>query len=204
MAEIWMHNGYLMVEGEKMSKSLGNFFTVHDLLELGVPGEAMRMVLLMTQYRQPLDWTAERLAEATAVLRKWHAMTAGGAPGEPPAKVVAALSDDLNTPRAFAELHRLAGQGDVAGLLAGARMLGLLEPGMGDWAMTTPMDDATAARIDALLDARTAARRARDFARADAIRAGLDAAGVVVMDSPDGATWRVAPGFDTAKLEALE
>jgi len=205
LANIWMHNGYLMVEGEKMSKSLGNFITVRDLLDRGVPGEVIRMVLLMTQYRQPLDWTEDKIEEATAALRRWHGLVADAAPaGGMPEGVVAALADDLNTPKAIAELHRLAAAGDGSGLAAGAGLLGLLSPEIGRWAEAPAADRQAAARIEAALADRMAARKARDFARADAIRAALDAAGVVVMDGPDGAQWRLSPDFDASRLPDLE
>ena len=117
----------LQVEGKKMSKSLGNFFTVHDLLEQGVPGEVIRFVFLQTHYRKPMDWTEKKAREAEATLRKWRALTAGIEPAASAAPaVVAALSDDLNTAGALAELYRLAADGDAAGLLASAQLLGLL------------------------------------------------------------------------------
>ncbi|MEO0959925.1 MAG: class I tRNA ligase family protein, partial [Pseudomonadota bacterium] len=198
MADIWMHNGYLMVEGEKMSKSLGNFITVADLCAKGIPGEVIRYVLLSTQYRQPLDWTADRAAEAETVLRRWRMIA--DEPTEPPAEVVAALADDLNTPAAFAALHRAAGANDGGALAAGAALLGLLEPALGGWDATPEADHETASRIDTLLSERAAARKAKDFARADAIRDSLAAAGVEVKDTPEGATWILSPGFDPARL----
>jgi len=205
MADVWMHNGYLMVEGEKMSKSLGNFVTVKDLRDRGVPGEVIRYVLLKTQYRQPLDWTEEAVAEAEAVLRRWRGLVAGLSPApRVPEAVLAALSDDLNTPKAIAELHALAGAGDEPALRAGAAPLGLLTDALGGWDVAVTADPATAARIDGLLAARTAARKARDFARADAIRDGLAAAGVEVKDTPDGPEWSLTPGFDGQKLAELE
>ncbi|MEO1723621.1 MAG: cysteine--tRNA ligase [Pseudomonadota bacterium] len=198
MADIWMHNGYLMVEGEKMSKSLGNFITVADLRAKGIPGEVIRYVLLSTQYRQPLDWTADRAAEAETVLRRWRMIA--DEPTEPPAEVVAALADDLNTPAAFAALHKAAGANDGGALAAGAAWLGLLEPALGGWDATPEADHETASRIDTLLSERAAARKAKDFARADAIRDSLAAAGVEVKDTPRGATWTLSPGFDPARL----
>ncbi|NVO55361.1 cysteine--tRNA ligase [Rhodobacteraceae bacterium B1Z28] len=133
-AKVWLHNEMLQVEGKKMSKSLGNFFTVHDLLEQGVPGEVIRFVFLQTHYRKPMDWTEKKAREAEATLRKWRALTTGIEPAvsASPA-VVAALSDDLNTAGAIAELHRLASGEDAAELLVGARLLGLLTAEMGDW-----------------------------------------------------------------------
>ncbi|MDO5646797.1 cysteine--tRNA ligase [Paracoccus sp. (in: a-proteobacteria)] len=200
-ASIWLHNEMLQVEGKKMSKSLGNFFTVRDLLDQGVPPEVIRFVMLSTHYRKPMDWTATKAAEAEATLRRWHDLTHGVTPDAAPvAAVVDALSDDLNTAGAIAALHDLASRGQASALLASARMLGLLLPGMGDWAQAG--DDA-AALIDALLTARTEARKARDFARSDAIRDGFAAVGVVVKDTAQGAEWSLAPGFDADGLAAL-
>jgi len=205
MARHWLHNGYVMVEGEKMSKSLGNFTTVRDLRDRGVPGEVIRMVLLMTHYRGPLDWTGARAAEAERALRRWRDVAGEAAPAAaPPGAVVEALADDLNTPLAIAELHKLAGAGDAAGLRAGAELLGLLTPELGGWDSAPAADAATADRIEALLAARRAARTARDFARADAIRDALAAAGVEVQDTPEGTTYELRRGFDPARLDDLE
>ncbi len=133
-ARVWMHNEMLQVEGKKMSKSLGNFFTVHDLLEQGVPGEVIRFVFLQTHYRKPMDWTEKKAREAEATLRKWRALTAGIEPAATAAPaVIDALSDDLNTAGAIAELHRLAADGDAAGLLASGQLLGLLTSDLSVW-----------------------------------------------------------------------
>ncbi|MGZ3217324.1 cysteine--tRNA ligase [Paracoccus sp. T5] len=200
-ANVWLHNEMLQVEGKKMSKSLGNFFTVRDLLDRGVPGEVIRFVMLSTHYRKPMDWTEAKAAEAEAVLRRWRGLVAGVEPAPAPAPaVIAALADDLNSAGAIAALHELAAQGDGAGLLASARMLGLLLPGMGEWAEA---GDAAAAQIEALLAARLEARKSRDFARADAIRDGFAAAGVEVKDTPAGPEWALAAGFDPARLADL-
>ncbi|MEM8699429.1 MAG: cysteine--tRNA ligase [Pseudomonadota bacterium] len=211
MANYWIHNEMLRVEGEKMSKSLGNFFTVRDLLDQDIPGEVIRLVLLSAQYRSPLDWTADRLLEAKKTLREWRDIILGHEePGDPPVSVLAALSDDLNFPGAIAELHRLAKAGQPGDLFRGAALLGLLEDNetMGSWVLDEAQKK-TAARlkvkllIEDLLSARTAARNAKDFARADAIRDGFLAAGVILKDRPEGPEWDLAPNFDPAKLEAL-
>ncbi|MDR5651820.1 cysteine--tRNA ligase [Ruixingdingia sedimenti] len=203
-ARYWLHNEMLQVEGKKMSKSLGNFFTVRDLLDRGYPGEVIRMVYLGTHYGRPMDWTAEKAAQAEAVLRKWRGLVAGAAPAPGPAPaVLAALADDLNTAGAIAALHALAQAGDGPGLLASARLLGLLEPQMGAWAEAAGPTEDVAALIGELLAARAAARKAKDFARADALRDGFAAAGVVVKDTPQGTEWELAPGFDAERLRAL-
>ncbi|QIK40833.1 cysteine--tRNA ligase [Pontivivens nitratireducens] len=200
MASIWMHNGMLQVEGAKMSKSLGNFFTVKDLLDQGIPGEVIRFVLLSTHYRAPLDWTERGVEEAEKTLRKWRTATAGIEPAATvPPGVVAALSDDLNTPGAIAALHGLS---EPAELLAGAGLLGLLDASMGGWAAAPDAGDA-ATLIEKLIAARADARAAKDFARSDAIRDGFAAAGVIVKDTAEGATWELSPTFDPAKLEDL-
>jgi cysteinyl-tRNA synthetase len=201
-ANIWMHNGFLNVEGEKMSKSLGNFFTVRDLLDKGVPGEVIRLVLLSTHYRQPLDWTESKVAEATALLEKWSAFTEAVEPAEPLAGALKALADDLNTPGAIAAMHEAAGAGDRQRLLATMVLMGVnrVEPRRPE-----ALTDADRARIDALINARLAARGERDFARADALRDGLVAAGVVIMDRPSGVTeWERGPDFDATKLAGLK
>ncbi|UWQ20297.1 cysteine--tRNA ligase [Jannaschia sp. W003] len=196
-ARHWLHNEMLLVEGRKMSKSLGNFFTVRDLLDRGVPGEVIRFVFLQTHYAKPMDWTDEKAREAEAILRKWRALSSPG--GTPDAAVLDALRDDLNAPQALAELHRIAKAGDGATLRASAELLGLLTPALGGWT-ETGRDDA--ALVEAALAARAEARAAKDWTRADALRDALVAAGVVVTDGK-GKGWEAGPGFDPAKLEGV-
>lgn len=200
-ARYWLHNEMLQVEGKKMSKSLGNFFTVRDLLDQGFPGEVIRFVYLMTHYRSPMDWTAEKARQAEATLRKWRAATADVAAGEVLPGVVEALADDLNTAGALAALHAAAGTGDWAGVKASAGLLGLLQDGMGDWAAAPEADlSAHAARLAEL---RAAAMTSKDFSAVDAMKAALLAAGVEVRMSKAGVELVPGPGFDAAKLEAL-
>ncbi|WP_179379676.1 cysteine--tRNA ligase [Jannaschia marina] len=194
-AQVWLHNEMLLVEGRKMSKSLGNFFTVRDLLDKGVPGEVIRFVFLSTHYAKPMDWTEAKAREAEGTLRKWRALAGEG--GAPDPAVLAALRDDLNAPGAIAELHRLAKAGDGASLKASAALLGLLGDEMGAW-----VDSGDDALVEAVLSARIEARAAKDWGRADALRDGLLAAGVVVTDGK-GRGWEAGPGFDPAKLEGL-
>jgi len=195
-ARHWMHNGMINVDGRKMSKSLGNFLTVEDLRGQA-PGEVLRLALISTHYRGVLDWTEQKVSEASETLRKWGALVDGVEPSaEVPATVLDALSDDLNTPLAIAEMHKLARAGEAAQLASAMALLNLAAP------EAVAADDNG---IEALLIERTDARAAKDFARADEIRKGLQAAGVVVMDKPGEASeWRLGPNFDANKLEALK
>ena len=200
-ARIWMHNEMLQVEGKKMSKSLGNFFTVQDLLTDGVPGEVIRFVFLSTHYAKPMDWTEKKAHEAETVLHRWHALVQGVEAGPPDARVVAALADDLNTAGAIAVLHGLAADGDAAALKGSARLLGLLDPALADWA-TAPDVDLGAYRAH-FLALRETAKASKDFAPVDAMKAALIQAGVEVRMSKDGVELVPGPGFDAAKLPDL-
>ena len=222
-AHYWLHNEMLQVEGKKMSKSLGNFFTVRDLLDQGIPGEVIRFVLLRTHYRQPINWMAEIAREADAHLRKWRLLTAGAIPSMPDEEVVEALADDLNTSQAIFRLHVLAGGiatfknheaefgADYQGpsskaaasvFLASAQMIGLLLPELGGWASDADID--LTAETARLLELRTAAMASKDFSAVDALKAALIAAGVEVRMSKAGVELVPGPGFDPAKLEALQ
>ena len=200
-AQLWMHNEMLQVEGKKMSKSLGNFFTVRDLLDQHIPGEVIRMVYLSTHYRKPMDWTAEKALEVETTLRKWRAMVEGVSAGAPAPTVLEALADDLNTAGAIAALHDLARAGDAAGLKASAAVLGLLEDRMGGWSAAAVDLTGLAARLAAL---RTEAMATKDFAPVDALKSALTAAGVEVRMSKAGVELLPGAGFDPAKLEALK
>ncbi len=214
-ANYWLHNEMLQVEGKKMSKSLGNFFTVRDLLdghdgEKGIPGEVIRFVFLQTHYTKPMDWTAEKARAAEVTLRKWRIAVDGVTPSREAApEVVAALADDLNTAGAIAALHQI---GDPAVLKASAAMLGLLEDGMGDWAkpryvksdeLYVGTNEMSARRIDELVLLRTQAKADRDFKRADEIRDGLSRAGIILKDSKDKTEWEFGLEVDLSKLEGL-
>jgi len=203
-AQVWMHNGFLNMGDEKMSKSLGNVALAHDLLEQH-PGEAIRWALLVGHYRAPLEWTGDLLDQARRSLdRLYGALRRAGeveAPAvAPPAKFLAALEDDLNTPQAFAELFALASALETsnargraqakAELLAAANLLGFLAGDPEAW-FQGGVDEAMKTRIDDLVAARVAARADRNFAEADRIREELTALNVEVMDGPTGATWRL-------------
>lgn len=201
-ARYWLHNEMLQVEGKKMSKSLGNFFTVHDLLEKGVPGEVIRFVFLQTHYRKPMDWTEKKAAEAEVTLRKWRALASGIEPAaSAAAAVLDALADDLNTAGAIAELHKLAASGEAAALLASAQMMGLLTGEMGDWTQQPKVD--LSGFEDRLFAARQAAMESKDFSQVDLLKAAFVAVGLEVRMSKTGVELVPGPGFDPAKLEGL-
>ncbi len=203
-AQVWMHNEMLQVEGKKMSKSLGNFFSVRDLLDQGYPGEVIRFVYLSTHYRKPMDWTEKKAKEAEATLRKWYQQAAQALDNEEPyIAVVSALSDDLNTHGAIAECHQLSLADDVPSLRASMRLLGLMENDIPEWAIEATVSADVEKLIERLLQARKDARAAKDFARSDAIRDAFAAAGVTVKDTPQGAEWELGPDFDASKLEEI-
>ena len=207
-ARVWLHNGWLMVDGEKMSKSAGNFFTVRDLLRQA-PGEAIRLAMLSTHYHQPFDWTGEALKQAKATLDRLYTAlrnTAGiDADGDDavPTPLLAALKDDLNTPQAISHLHEMAGALNRAtdredkarrkgALLASGRLLGLLHQSPEDWFQAATADGPGDAEIEAMIAARAEARKSRNFAESDRIRAALLEQGVVLEDSSAGTTWKRA------------
>ena len=201
-AHYWLHNEMLQVEGKKMSKSLGNFFTVRDLLDQGIPGEVIRFVLLMTHYRSPMDWTAEKARQAEATLRKWREATASVAPSTPLLGVVAALTDDLNTAGALAALHAAAGEGDWPAVKASAELLGLLTAPLGAWAAALDVD--LGLQTERLASLRIAAMATKDFSAVDALKSALIAAGVEVRMSKAGVDLVPGPDFDPAKLDAIK
>ncbi|MDA7946009.1 MAG: cysteine--tRNA ligase [Hyphomicrobiaceae bacterium] len=199
MAQVWMHNGYLQVEGEKMSKSLGNFITIHDLLREW-PGEAIRLAMLTTHYRQPFNWTEAGVREAKRTLDHWYQLTDGvEADCALCADVLQALGDDLNTPKALAAMHDLRreaanGATGAAGCLKScAQFIGLLGQTAGKWAAWRPssvvIDEQ---QVENLIAARLEARKSKDFAEADRIRDELAGMGVALKDGPDGTTWEIA------------
>src|ERR1700722_16242887 len=198
MANYWMHNGFLQLDGEKMSKSLGNISPIREVLGEW-PGEAIRLAMLQTHYRQPLNWGDTGLGEAKRTLDHWYQLTANAAPGMLCADVVDALADDLNTPKALAAFHELRSEaakgsaGAAAGLKASAQLMGLLQHSASDWAAWRPTSLAIdEAHVESLIAARNAARKAREFKEADRIRDELAAMAIELEDRKDGATtWKV-------------
>jgi cysteinyl-tRNA synthetase len=198
MANFWMHNGFLQVEGEKMSKSLGNFVTIHELLK-DWPGEVVRFTMLQTHYRQPMNWTLAGMREAQKTLEHWYGLTGDSTPGYLCADTVDALLDDLNTPKAFAALHELRGEAAkgakpaAASLKASAQLIGLLQLSQAQWtAFRLEAAAVDETRVVSLIEARDTARRTKNFKEADRIRDELAAMGVVLKDSKDGTTWEIA------------
>ena len=219
-ARYWLHNGMLTLDGRKMSKSLGNVLLLHDLLQQHPP-EVLRFVLLKAHYRQPLDWSDAAVQQARATLDGWYGVLRDLGEVDAPvladadplwtgrgglARLHAALSDDLNTPEAFVAMANLAGnargavsatiehkRGAKAALLAAGRLLGFLQQDPEAWFRQTAAGGSVdAAHIESLIAQRNAARAARDFARADAVRAELAALGIAIEDGPRGTRWKVA------------
>jgi cysteinyl-tRNA synthetase len=213
MAQYWLHNGFLQVEGEKMSKSLGNFITIHDLLKEW-SGDVVRFNMLRTHYRQPIDWTRKSLEESRATLDRWGEISdrAGGALNRNAvldAGVIDALKDDLNTPLAIARLHELAKEcksrsdGQTDTWLASAAFMGF---DVARWRspiksadVVEAADPELAQRVRRLVEQRGAARKAKDFKEADRIRDELTASGVVLKDAKDPQTGEIVTTWELAR-----
>ena len=208
-ARYWLHNGFLSMDHEKMSKSLGNVLLVHDLIKT-IPGEVMRMALLSAHYRQPLDWSAETIEQARKMLDRLYGAVRGidvdddlRRSAEPPAALVAALEDDLNTPKAMAEFFALARELNKANddderlrlaatMYAAGDLMGLLQSDAEAWFAGHVDGELSADDIESIIEKRQMAKQQKDYAAADRYRDELQAAGVRIEDGPDGTTWRRA------------
>ncbi|HWL06629.1 MAG TPA: cysteine--tRNA ligase [Xanthobacteraceae bacterium] len=192
MANVWMHNGFLQVEGEKMAKSAGNFITIHELLA-DWPGDVLRVAMLGTHYRQPINWTLKNLEEAEKTLASWFDAAGEGAEPRPADSVLEALADDLNTPKAIAEMHALRSRAGRKALAGTLQFFGFRHEAFETWREArAPAVSLAPEEIERRLAARLAARAERNFAEADRIRDELTAMGIVLKDSRDGTTWEVA------------
>jgi cysteinyl-tRNA synthetase len=198
MANYWMHNGFLQVEGEKMSKSTGNFVTINEVLA-DWPGEVLRLNMLKTHYRSPIDWTLKGLEESAKTLDDWYWVAADTKGDRPSNAVIEALSDDLNTPQMVAALHGLrnnaasGNERDRDAFAASLRLLGFLSESAAAWNdRKQQASGIDAKQIAGLIADRTAARARKDFGESDRIRDQLAAMGIVIKDSKEGTTWEVA------------
>ena len=202
-ANVWMHNEMLQVEGKKMSKSLGNFFTVRDLLDQGVPGDVIRYVFLGTHYRKPMDWTEKKRVEAEKRLTAWYRKTDGvEAAKVVPARVLDALADDLNTHLALTEMNSLS----APYLKAAMALVGLPEAEDVEWfrdGQSQFVDASGDGVLEELLQRWQALRAEKDFAAADALKGHMEETGLKLSVVGGEPSAEVLPGFDAAKLEAL-
>jgi cysteinyl-tRNA synthetase len=198
MANVWMHNGFLQVEGDKMSKSTGNFVTISELLA-DWPGEVLRLNMLKTHYRSPTDWTTRGLEESAKTLDDWYGVVADVKGARASDAIIEALSDDLNTPQMIASLHGLrniAASGSAENrseFAASLRMLGFLSETAAEWnSRKQQASGIDAKQVDSLISNRTAARARKDFKESDRIRDELAAMGIVIKDSKEGTIWEIA------------
>ncbi len=216
-AQVWMHNEMLQVEGKKMSKSLGNFFTVRDLLDQGVPGEVIRFVMLSTHYRKPMDWTEKKRREAEKILAGWYWTIRGSSLKEVSDAIISPIKSDLNVSAAISAMHKMAREGQTDDLRSAMAFLGFPV----DEALVSASIMDTARALDDIADAmhdsehlasiskrfeelRKAALVTRDFAEVDKLKNQLTDIGVEVRMSKDGVELRPGPFFDRDQLEALK
>ena len=202
-AQIWMHNEMLQVNGKKMSKSLGNFFSPKDLIDQGISGDSLRLMYLGTHYRKPLDWTENKVEESQKLQKKWENLVSNCEFGVISEKVLNAVADDLNTPLALSEMHKLAKSGNVKDLKASGSFLGLFDNPILNKSETI-LSDELQNLITELLKERADARFRKDYAKADKLRDGFVKAGLIISDTENGIDWELKEDFDQKKLEALK
>ena len=214
MANYWMHNGFLQVEGEKMSKSLCNFITIQDVLK-DWPGEVARFNMLKTHYRQPIDWTVKSLNESVNALDRWYEFAGDADPSDPTRTFLEALADDLNTPQAISEIHRLTHSSRAGVMRAGQRIgsrprpgelracanfLGLLTLTGSEWRSKAVQDTSVDVEVvQKLIAARSAARKSKNYAESDRIRDELTAMGVAIKDAKDAKTGEMTTTWEVAR-----
>ena len=200
-ARYWLHNEMLQVDGKKMSKSLGNFFTVRDLLDQGYAGEVIRFVFLSTHYSKPMDWNASKALEATSILRKWHDLIKNNSDIIPvPEEVVKKLSDDLNTAGVISLIHNYASNGEIGNLKAAANFLGLLTEEMSEWIADVDMSSLE----DLFIDFRNRAIESKNFKNVDELRSKLTGAGVDVQIGKSHVLIVPNARFDRQKLDEIK
>jgi cysteinyl-tRNA synthetase len=220
-AKVWMHNEMLLVDGKKMAKSAGNFFTVRDLLDQGVPGEVIRYVLLGTHYGKPMDWTEEKISQAKSAVLRWFRSTRDvNEPGKPLSSAVAALADDLNTASVITIVSNALGEASPADLKATMMLVGINPDQVSAWAPErvearaagvlplsgsatgTVSDTPLSVALRRLLRRRDEARRSRDYVVADRVRTNIEALGISVSDGPEGGQARIDWGAAQTKMMA--
>ena len=199
-ANFWLHNGFLKIEGEKMSKSLNNFLTVFDLIERDFSGPAIRYNMLSTHYRQPLDWKFDRLKEAERIIAKWNDKIETKNLDELPKQVINALLDDLNTPLSIHEMHQLFNKGNYQDLGNVCGFFGFVTKGLKVVSKITP---ELSEKVDKLVEKRNNARMSKNFFLADKIRDDLLNAGIIIKDTGQETTWELSQNLEIKKLKEL-
>ena len=201
-AKYWLHNGMLTVEGNKMSKSLGNFVTVRELLEDGFSGDAIRLALISSHYRQPLDWTKKRLNECSDTIKRWKDLALGKKEiGIQSNEFLEAIYDDLNTPKAISVMHSLAKNGDYEGLLASLRFMGFLDTRNAE--NKPEIETEVKKLVETLIERRKKAKLDKNFELSDHLRDALSDAGIIIKDLKGGVDWEFSDEFNISKLKEI-
>ena len=201
-AKYWLHNGMLTVEGNKMSKSLGNFVTVRELLEDGISGDAIRLALISSHYRQPLDWTKKRLNECSDTIKRWKDLVLEKKEtGIQSNEFLEAIYDDLNTPKAISVMHSLAKNGDYEGLLASLRFMGFLDTRNAE--NKPEIETEVKKLVETLIERRKKAKLDKNFELSDHLRDALSDAGVIIKDLKGGVDWEFSDEFNISKLKEI-